>query len=44
MFAIEEAQRQELLKPSETDEPIVRNRKKVEGGDLLKVSSGTYYC
>ncbi|XP_053625606.1 vesicle transport protein SEC20 [Plodia interpunctella] len=41
MFAIEKAQREELMKPIENDEGGIRNRrKKVDRDGLLKMSSG----
>ncbi|XP_013190017.1 vesicle transport protein SEC20 [Amyelois transitella] len=41
IFAIEKAQREELMKPAETEEAGVRNRrKKVDRDGLLKMSSG----
>ncbi|XP_026758046.1 vesicle transport protein SEC20 isoform X2 [Galleria mellonella] len=41
MFAIEKAQREELLKPTDTEESAVRNRKKtVDRDGLLKMSTG----
>lgn len=42
MFAIEKAERDELLKAGERDDSGIRNRKtKVEKDGLLKMSSGS---
>ncbi|XP_049867004.1 vesicle transport protein SEC20-like [Pectinophora gossypiella] len=40
MFAIEKKQRQELLKPAESEDSNVRNRKKVDRDGLLQMSTG----
>lgn len=44
MFAIEKAQRNDLLKPGDNDDSVVRHRKKnVDKDGLLKMSSGITY-
>lgn len=44
MFAIEKAQREELLKPADGEESGVKQRKKKTDRDgLLKMSTGIFY-